>query len=113
MSSNIIIYQNQEGNIKIDVRLEEDTVWLTQAQRCDLFQKSKSTDSDHIKNVFEEGELDAVATVREFRTVQMEGSRTVEWELEYYNLDLIISKKPAERVQQVVRSWWNVKFFDQ
>lgn len=87
----IIIYQNTEGNIKIDVRLEEETVWLTQAQLCELFQKSKATISEHIKNVFEEGELDAMATVRNFRIVQQEGSRTVERDIEYYNLDVIIS----------------------
>lgn len=57
-NSEILIYQNSEGNIKIDVRLEEESVWLTQAQLCELFQKSKATISEHIKNVFEEGELD-------------------------------------------------------
>ncbi|MGB3078659.1 MAG: virulence RhuM family protein [Saprospiraceae bacterium] len=91
MTSEILLYQNQDGNIKIDVRLEEETVWLTQAQLCDLFQKSKATISEHIKNVFEERELDSSATVRKFRTVQQEGSRNVERELEYYNLDVIIS----------------------
>jgi hypothetical protein len=91
MNSEIIIYQNQEGNIHIDVRLEEETVWLTQAQLCELFQKSKATISEHIKNVFEEGELDAVATVRNFRTVQIEGGRSVEREIDHYNLDVIIS----------------------
>ena len=69
-NSEILIYQSSEGNIKIDVRLEEESVWLTQAQLCELFQKSKSTISEHIKNVFEEGKLDASATVRNFRTVQ-------------------------------------------
>lgn len=91
MNSEIIIYQNPEGNIKIDVRLEDETVWLTQAQLCELFQKSKATISEHIKNVFEEGELDASATVRKFRTVQMEGNRNVEREIDHYNLDVIIS----------------------
>ena len=57
MASEIIIYQNTEGGIKVDVRLEDETVWLTQAQMCELFQKSKATISEHIKNVFEEGEL--------------------------------------------------------
>jgi hypothetical protein len=90
MNSEIIIYQNTEGNIKIDVRLEEETVWLTQAQLCELFQKSKAAISGHIKNVFEEGELDAGATVRKFRTVQLEGSRDVERDIEHYNLDVII-----------------------
>ena len=69
-NSEILIYQNSEGSIKIDVRLEEESVWLTQTQLCELFQKSKATISEHVKNVFEEGELDASATVRNFRTVQ-------------------------------------------
>jgi len=90
-SGEIILYQAPDGKIKIDVRLEEETVWLTQAQLCELFQKSKATVSEHIKNVFEEGELDPSATVRKFRTVQLEGNREVERELEYYNLDVIIS----------------------
>jgi hypothetical protein len=91
MNSEIIIYQNSDGSIKIDVLLEEETVWLTQAQLCELFQKSKATISEHITNVFEEGELDAEATVRKFRTVQLEGHREVERELDHYNLDVIIS----------------------
>ena len=91
MNGEIIIYQNADGNIKLDVRLEEETVWLTQSQLCELFQKSKATISEHIKHVFEEGELDAMATVRKFRTVQMEGSREVEREIDHYNLDVIIS----------------------
>ena len=68
----ILIYQNQEGNIKIDVRLEEETVWLSHAQICDLFQKSKSTISEHIKNIFTEGELDEKVVVRKFRTTTLE-----------------------------------------
>ncbi len=91
MNSEIIIYQNNDGNIKIDVRLEDETVWLSQAQICELFQKSKATISEHIKNVFEERELDSLATVRNFRTVQTEGNRTVERDIDYYNLDVIIS----------------------
>lgn len=90
-NSEILIYQNSEGSIKIDVRLEEESVWLTQAQLCELFQKSKATISEHIKNVFEEGELDASATVRNFRTVQTEGKREVERAIDYYNLDVVIS----------------------
>jgi hypothetical protein len=91
MSSEILIYQNPDGNIKIDVRLEEETVWLTQAQLCELFKKSKATISEHISNVFEEGELEPKATVRKFRTVQQEGDRIVEREIEHYSLDIIIS----------------------
>ena len=71
--------------------MEDESVWLTQAQLCELFQKSKATISEHIKKVFEEGELDALATVRNFRTVQQEGKRTVERDMDYYNLDVIIS----------------------
>ena len=90
-SSEILIYQNPDGNIKIDVRLEDETVWLTQAQLCELFQKSKATISEHIKNVFEEGELEASATVRKFRQVRTEGTREVERDIDHYNLDVIIS----------------------
>lgn len=91
MNSEIIIYQNLDGNIKIDVRLEEENVWLTQAQLCELFNKTKATVSEHIKNVFDEGELESLSTVRNFRTVQLEGTRTVERNIEHYNLDVIIS----------------------
>jgi hypothetical protein len=90
----IIIYQNTEGNIKIDVRLEEETVWLTQAQLCDVFQKSKSTISEHIKNIFEEGELDEKVVVRKFRITTQHGAikgKTQETEVNAYNLDMIIS----------------------
>jgi hypothetical protein len=96
----ILIYQNQEGNIKIDVHLKEETVWLTQSQICELFQKSKATISEHVKNVFEEGELNSLSTVRKFRTVQMEGTRSVERELEYYNLDVVISVGYRVKSQQ-------------
>lgn len=84
----ILIYQNQEGNIKIDVRLEEETVWLTQAQLCDLFKKSKATVSEHIKNIFEEAELDQNSVVRKFRTTASDGKN---YETNFYNLDIIIS----------------------
>ena len=90
----IIIYQNAEGNIKIDVRLEEETVWLTQSQLCDLFQKSKSTISEHIKNIFEEGELDEKVVVRKFRITTQHGAiqgKTQQNEVNAYNLDVIIS----------------------
>jgi hypothetical protein len=87
----IILYQNPEGNIKIDVRLEDETVWLTQDQMATLFGKVKSTISEHTKNVFEERELEQAATVRNFRTVRLEGTREVVRDLEHYNLDVIIS----------------------
>lgn len=91
MASELIIYQTEDGQTKIQTRLENETVWLTQAQMAELFGKAKSTISEHIKNVFAEGELNKMATVRNFRTVQIEGKREVERDLEYYNLDVIIS----------------------
>ena len=87
-NSEMLIYQNPDGKIKIDVRLEEETVWLTQAQLCELFQKSKATISEHIKNVFEEGELEENSVVRKFRTTAIDGKN---YDTNYYNLDVIIS----------------------
>ena len=87
----VIIYTSNDGKTKIDVKLEEETLWLTQAQMCELYQTSKSNVSEHIKHIFEEGELIKEATVRNFRTVQQEGSRSVEREVEHYNLDMIIA----------------------
>jgi hypothetical protein len=84
----ILIYENQDGNIKIDVRLEQETVWLSQAQLCELFQKSKATISEHIKNIFDEGELLENAVVRNFRTTATDGKNYV---TNFYNLDVIIS----------------------
>lgn len=93
----ILIYQNSEGSIKLDVRLEEETVWLTQAQLCDLFQKSKATISEHIKNVFEEGELNESSVVRNFRTTASDGKS---YDVNYYNLDVIISVGYRVKSQQ-------------
>jgi hypothetical protein len=90
-TSEIVLYKSPDGNIKIDVILEDETTWLTQEQMTDLFGKSKATISEHIKNIYAEGELEAEATVRNFRTVQKEGNREVNRNLEYYNLDVIIS----------------------
>ena len=69
----VIIYTANDGKTKIDVKLEEETLWLTQAQMCELYQTSKSNVSEHIKHIFEEGELDKESVVRNFRTVQTEG----------------------------------------
>ena len=94
MNSEIIIYQNPDGNIKIDVRLEEETVWLTQDQMATLFGKAKSTINEHIKNVFSEGELDEKVVVRKFRITTRHGAiagKTQEVEVFAYNLDVVIS----------------------
>lgn len=90
-TSDILIYQNQDGSIKIDVRLEDETVWLTQEQMAVLFGKGRSTIAEHIINVYQEGELALEATCRKFRQVRMEGKREVNREIESYNLDVIIS----------------------
>ena len=86
----IILYQPDE-TIRLEVRLYDDTVWLTQAQIIELFQSSKANVSEHIKNIYDQEELDFEATVRNFRTVQKEGKRMVKRTLTYYNLDAIIS----------------------
>ena len=87
----VIIYQTDEGDTKIDVRFVDETVWLTQAQLVELFQSSKANISEHIKNIYDEGELDEESTVRKFRTVQIEGERSVTRSIVHYNLDMIIS----------------------
>ena len=84
----ILIYQSQDGIIKIDVLFENETVWLNQNQLCTLFGKSKATISEHIKHIFEERELDEKAVVRNFRTTASDGKT---YQVDYYNLDVIIS----------------------
>ena len=91
MNSEIIIYQNPDGNIKIDVRLEEETVWLSIEQMAMLFGKGRSTIAEHVGNVYEEGELEQNPTCRKFRQVRKEGVRAVERDIDHYNLDVIIS----------------------
>ncbi|WP_449438275.1 virulence RhuM family protein [Pedobacter steynii] len=87
----IVIYQTPDSETGIDVKIEYETIWLTQNQIVYLFQSSKANISEHIKNIFESGELDKDSTVRKFRTVRQEGKRQVSRDLEHYNLDLIIS----------------------
>lgn len=87
----IIIYQSESGETKIDVRFQDETVWLTQAQMEELFQSSHANVVEHIKNIYSEGELDESLTCRKFRQVRREGNRNVERERLYYNLDMIIS----------------------
>jgi hypothetical protein len=99
-SGEILIYQNPNGDIKIDVRLEEETVWLTQEQMATLFGKGRSTVTEHIANIFEEGELVQNRTCRKFRQVRQEGRREVEREIDHYNLDVIISVGYRVKSQQ-------------
>ena len=90
-NSNIVIYQSEDGKVHLDVKYNEETMWLTQQQLCELYQTSKSNVSEHIKHIFEDNELSKDSTIRKFRTVQIEGSRSVERDVEHYNLDMILS----------------------
>ncbi|PPK76640.1 hypothetical protein B0F87_103247 [Methylobacter tundripaludum] len=90
-TSQFIIYQTEGGQTKIEVRLEDETVWLTQQLMADLFQTSKQNISHHINRIYEEGELAQEATVKNYLTVRQEGKRQVNRSLDYYNLDMIIS----------------------
>ena len=87
----IVIYQSESGDTKIDVHFVDETVWLTQTQMAELFQTSRTNIVEHIQNIYEEGELDEDSTCRKFRQVRTEGNRQVTRELSYYNLDMIIS----------------------
>lgn len=88
---NIIIYQSGDGISKIDVRLEDENVWLSQQQMAELYQSSRTNVVEHIKNIYEEAELDKNSTCRNFRQVRLEGNRNVNREIPFYNLDMIIS----------------------
>lgn len=89
--SEVLIYTSPDGKTRIDVQLQGDTVWLSQAQMAKLFQTTKQNVSLHVKNLFEEGELSPKATVKESLTVQREGEREVQRKIDHYNLDVIIS----------------------
>jgi hypothetical protein len=86
-----LVYRSDDGDVKLDVRLEQETVWLTQQMMAELFQTTKQNISLHIQNIFDEGELKAESTVKDFLTVRQEGGRQVQRTLTYYNLDMIIS----------------------
>ena len=90
-NDHVVIFKTEDDKISVDVRFNEETVWLTLDQMAALFERDKSTVSRHVKNVFEEGELERSATVANFATVQIEGERQVERQIEYFNLDVIIS----------------------
>ena len=87
-NSKIIIYQAEDGSAKIDVRLEDETVWLTQQQMAELFQSSRTNVVEHIKNIYSDGELEEKATCREFRQVRTEGKREVARRIPHYNLEI-------------------------
>ncbi len=90
-NNQIIIYQSEDGETRIDVKFTGETVWLSQQQMADLYQTSRSNVVEHIKHIYEEKELEEMATCRNFRQVRQEGTRTVSREIPFYNLDMIIS----------------------
>ena len=107
---NIIVYNTEDGNAKIEVRLENENVWLTQAQLVELYQSSKSNVSEHIKHIFEEGELSEDMVVRKFRTTTQHGAiagKTQEKLTNFYNLDMIISLgyRIKSRIATKFRIW--------
>ena len=91
VKSEILVYQTKDGHVKLDVRLDNETVWLTQQMMADLFQTTIPNISMHIRNIYKEGELTSEATIKKFLTVRREGQRNVQRELDFYNLDMIIS----------------------
>ncbi len=103
----ILIYQTDDGQTNIEVKIEDDTVWLTQQQMSELFQTSRTNVVEHIKHIYEEGELDEISTCRNFRQVRKEGNREVTRQIPYYNLDMIISL--GYRIKSVIatrfRQW--------
>ena len=103
----ILIYQTDDGQTNIEVKIEDDTVWLTQQQMSELFQTSRTNVVEHIKHIYEEGELDEISTGRNFRQVRKEGNREVTRQIPHYNLDMIISL--GYRIKSVIatrfRQW--------
>ena len=112
--SEILIYQNESGNIKVDVMFEDGSIWLSQAQICEVFGKAKSTISEHIKAIFEEGELDEKVVVRNYRTTTKHGAiegKTQTSDIKIYNLDMIIAIgfRVRSRTGTKFRIWANDK----
>lgn len=105
--NNVIIYTDNDGRTRIDVRLEEETLWLSQQQMAELYQTSRTNVIEHIKHIYEEGELQEEGTCRNFRLVRLEGKRQVSRELPFYNLDMIIAL--GYRVRSIIatrfRQW--------
>ena len=91
LNGDIIIYQTEDGLTKIDVKIENETVWLSQQQMAELFSTSRTNIIEHINNIYSEQELDKNSTCQNFRQVQKEGNRSVTREIPFYNLDMIIS----------------------
>src|SRR4030042_2669043 len=105
--SEFLVYQTEDGRVKIDVRLEDETVWLTQKLMAELFQTTPQNITIHLKNTFNEGELEEKATCKDLLQVQIEGGRHVERTQRFYNLDVIISLgyRIKSRVATRFRIW--------
>ncbi len=106
-NSQIIIYKTEDGRTKIDVRFDGETVWLTQKLLAELFGVTVPTINEHIKNIYKEAELEEKSTIRKFRIVQKEGGREVARDVDFYNLDLIISVgyRVKSSVATTFRQW--------
>ena len=106
-NNNIVIYQTDDGMAKIDVKLEYETVWLSQQQMAELFSTSRTNIIEHINNIYEEEELDKNSTCQNFRQVRKEGNRNVTREIPFYNLDMIISLgyRVKSKVATNFRKW--------
>ena len=109
----IVIYSAEDGQARLEVLLENETVWLSQKQMSELFDKGLPTINEHIKNVFKEGELLEESTIRKFRIVQTEGERVIERDIDFYNLDVIISvgyranSENIGKTEDEIVSMWN------
>ncbi|PIR25278.1 MAG: hypothetical protein COX62_07445 [Deltaproteobacteria bacterium CG_4_10_14_0_2_um_filter_43_8] len=115
-TSEFLLYQTEDGLTKLEVTLLDETVWLTQTQMADLFQKDVRTISEHISNIYEENELTSKATLRNFRTVQTEGNREVTRDVRHYNLDVIkvcgedfISRDAGLKIRKLILKHWDEK----
>ena len=106
-NNDIIIYQTEDGVTRIEVRLENENVWLTQQQMAELYQTSRTNIVEHIRHIYDEQELDEFSTCRNFRQVRTEGNRQVEREIPFYNLDMIISLgyRVKSRIATNFRRW--------
>ncbi len=105
--SELIIYQTDDGGTRIETRLEDETVWLTQVGLAELFQTTRQNIGQHIQNIFDEGEVDVVSTIKKFFIVQTEGERKVQREIDHYNLDVILSVgyRVKSRIATHFRIW--------
>lgn len=105
-TAEFLVYRTDDGQVKLDVRLENETIWLTQQMMADLFQTSIPNISMHIRNIYAEGELSTEATVKDFLTVRREGNRRVQRKLDYYNLDMVISV--GYRVKSIIATRFRI-----